>query len=678
MGNYSRETFNKLKHYVSVRLQQGVPLVDADWNEMEDIRRFELRAFLKWFVGDGVPYGNGGFEIVANANPTGIVDFTIMAGKQQGAGYCLVDGMDALINSNISFTKQQLYGNPKLANDWKVDNVPEIRVLKDRIDLVYLDVWEREVNASEDDKLINQAIGIETAVRLKREWVVRVLEDCKEKEVPAERLKTGQPKLGHAYYPLAQLGWQPIANLFVPTVINLRKVGLRMPTDDEIGQLVSDVRRLIDHFWLLEKKVDPLPNEIKQLATDSFGTGYALDRAVSPWPGISLRDAVNAAMWGRLPTTSERVLDFTVAIDSLNLIPSLKLPHDETLITFVQNNRVYLAGVNLDDKKTGLQPRLLSQSDAISKGCVALRVGNDIWVFWRSNSPDPNVWKIYYRICTEEFGMGPILPVTGGDISDSDHSLSAFCDSGKTIWLTWVHSDNHLRVSRYVNKDWITPVYVPGGSGSTSQKVFYPTTVEGNSDTVLVFWEEENSKGKTTIKYLRFTRGNTGDWNPGKTALLTGVDGYSEEYPIPLRDASGHIWLFWYESQSSDGGSYYYHIYYKLFSSGGDTGQSKVELLFEKSQTSIIPIVPVLFGAERGHISVFRMPSDGKIFYSNYDMLNYKWSDTLDLPSKLIGKPTSINDPLVASADGVGGAWLAYPINGAGNQYVFKKVYSRL
>ena len=39
---FSRNTFDKLKHYVGVRLQQGVPIVDADWNELEDIRKYEL------------------------------------------------------------------------------------------------------------------------------------------------------------------------------------------------------------------------------------------------------------------------------------------------------------------------------------------------------------------------------------------------------------------------------------------------------------------------------------------------------------------------------------------------------------------------------------------------------------------------------------------------------------
>ena len=94
MGNISRNTFDALNQYVGVRLQQGVPLVDADWNELEDIRRFELRAFLKWFVGDGVPDGNNGFAI--EAIPAVDNDFQIVGGdgSAQGAGRCLVEGLD--------------------------------------------------------------------------------------------------------------------------------------------------------------------------------------------------------------------------------------------------------------------------------------------------------------------------------------------------------------------------------------------------------------------------------------------------------------------------------------------------------------------------------------------------------------------------------------------------------
>ena len=42
VGNFSNhgiDTFDPDKDYIGIRLQQGVPLLDRDWNELEDIRR---------------------------------------------------------------------------------------------------------------------------------------------------------------------------------------------------------------------------------------------------------------------------------------------------------------------------------------------------------------------------------------------------------------------------------------------------------------------------------------------------------------------------------------------------------------------------------------------------------------------------------------------------------------
>ena len=55
MAVITADTFDPLRSYIGVRIQQGVPLVDADWNEAHDVRKFEVQAFLKWFVGNGVP-----------------------------------------------------------------------------------------------------------------------------------------------------------------------------------------------------------------------------------------------------------------------------------------------------------------------------------------------------------------------------------------------------------------------------------------------------------------------------------------------------------------------------------------------------------------------------------------------------------------------------------------------
>ncbi len=218
MGNFSRDTFDKLKHYVSVRLQQGVPLVDADWNEKEDIRRYELRAFLKWFVGDGVPRGNDGFRIEAIPADN---DFRIKGGDDttDGAGRILVDGWEVINESDLKYTQQPLYDNPNLATAWGVAPLPPLTTPTggDRTDTVYLDVWEREVDSGEDPDLINSDIGLETCVRLKREWVVRV----------AEGTAVPSPPAGHVFYPLARLK-RPAgqAAINATDITDLRRMGV--------------------------------------------------------------------------------------------------------------------------------------------------------------------------------------------------------------------------------------------------------------------------------------------------------------------------------------------------------------------------------------------------------------------------------------------------------------------
>ncbi len=278
MGDFSRDTFNKLKHYVGVRLQQGVPLVDADWNEQEDIRKYELQAFLKHLVGNGVPqnseafrilpsdrllldfnfdgYSPGGNEYIITidlenstaATPLGFdsdnsqarfgktrligtavapfklipgmtleldvsgsttrtitfeaTDFVDIAATTTDevvaainaaversfltafrhidkddfyikSGYCLVDGQGVMNETGLRYSQQKLHDTHE-ADKLGVEPLLSLATLPPGGYTVYLDVWEREVNADEDEELINPSIGIETSVRLKREWVVRV------------------------------------------------------------------------------------------------------------------------------------------------------------------------------------------------------------------------------------------------------------------------------------------------------------------------------------------------------------------------------------------------------------------------------------------------------------------------------------------------------------------------
>jgi hypothetical protein len=183
MGNFSGNTFRELMNYVSVRLQQGVPLLDADWNELDDIRRHELRSFLKWFVCDGIPKGNDGFRI----QPTGIPsnDFIIKTGR------CLVNGWEVSNPENLLYSEQQL-------EDESADHPTPLPSPITTEITVYLEVWEREVKDTEN--LVYKKVNFKSSVRLKREWVVRWVEG---RFSNIGNLPEAIKKPDHSYYILA-------------------------------------------------------------------------------------------------------------------------------------------------------------------------------------------------------------------------------------------------------------------------------------------------------------------------------------------------------------------------------------------------------------------------------------------------------------------------------------------
>jgi hypothetical protein len=163
MGNFSRTTFDPAKAYSAVRLQQGVPLVDADWNELQDITRNEL------------------YDALLTVAPNALQASVVLVGAgnndlQLSPGVVVVGGRPVRIASPIRYTTQR-YANGATA---AADGVPAAAPLTTpgtaRTDIVFLDVFEREVGRAEDPNIVNAAIGIETSVRLRREIVLRVAE----------------------------------------------------------------------------------------------------------------------------------------------------------------------------------------------------------------------------------------------------------------------------------------------------------------------------------------------------------------------------------------------------------------------------------------------------------------------------------------------------------------------
>lgn len=244
MGDFSRDTFrltnilhqvltgtevSNARHYVGVRQQQGKPLLDADRNELEDIRRYESQLSLGRFVGNGVPEGSDGFRIgpVTEENDLAI-----------SVGLAMVEGMLVYNqHANLTYRDQAAV----------LGEAPEPLAPPDtgtRIDLVYLDVWEEEVEATgpgrSDGRLINPAIGVETATRLERRWLVRVAPG-------AESLAGITREEGHAYMALATLRRVETQPLIRPSrIIDRRRTNinvsrhLKIPVRVQHGSLIID------------------------------------------------------------------------------------------------------------------------------------------------------------------------------------------------------------------------------------------------------------------------------------------------------------------------------------------------------------------------------------------------------------------------------------------------------
>jgi hypothetical protein len=234
MGNFSRDPGQRAqdaaaKRYVSVRLQQGVPILDADWNLLEDLRRRETETIATWFIGDGVPVGSDGFHILASGQPN---DFTIRG------GLCIVGGKLVVNDADTSYATQ-----PNAANSSLVPPLPALAApAADKTFIVYLDVFEEEVDSLGDPDLMDARIGIETAVRVRRNWVVRVA------GIPEDSNLLAAPPAGHLFLQLAQLRRKANdATITAPMIGDLRDTQLSIKRKIEVrtggGNVVVDNAR---------------------------------------------------------------------------------------------------------------------------------------------------------------------------------------------------------------------------------------------------------------------------------------------------------------------------------------------------------------------------------------------------------------------------------------------------
>lgn len=159
-GDFSRDTFDPVRHFSRVLQQQGRVHVDADSNEQSAILMHYLRTLAADLIGPFAgPTGNGlGFAIGKVEDGS----FSI------GTGRYYVDG--------ILCENEQATTGYETQKDFPFP--PDLK--KGTGYLVYLDVWERHITALEDDDIREKALGgPDTATRTKVVWQVK-LDDLQE------------------------------------------------------------------------------------------------------------------------------------------------------------------------------------------------------------------------------------------------------------------------------------------------------------------------------------------------------------------------------------------------------------------------------------------------------------------------------------------------------------------
>lgn len=168
----SRSAFDvrQPKHWSSLQAQQGRLLSDDDWNEADAIDKEDLRRTRADVIGpSGSP--DDGFTVVNPRVAANRIDFDLLAGT------IYVGGLRVTLENTESFSLQK---------DWlqqgPADRMDLVGV--ERIDMVYLEVWQQPVTAVEDEELLEVALGgPDTSVRLRTMRRVRVMrnvgkEDC--------------------------------------------------------------------------------------------------------------------------------------------------------------------------------------------------------------------------------------------------------------------------------------------------------------------------------------------------------------------------------------------------------------------------------------------------------------------------------------------------------------------
>ncbi|MGV3554867.1 MAG: DUF6519 domain-containing protein [Croceibacterium sp.] len=167
----TRNGFAPAKRYAGVLHTQGSVLLDADQNDGELIdRQDERRTITDLLVTAGSP--DDGFRIGPPAAAGGGYNFELDAGTFYLGGIRLELPQPEQFRLQSEWLQMRDTGAVPgpLANEWlpaTISAVPNAPPAAARTDLVWLEAWDQAVTGTEDGELVETALGVDSAARLR-------------------------------------------------------------------------------------------------------------------------------------------------------------------------------------------------------------------------------------------------------------------------------------------------------------------------------------------------------------------------------------------------------------------------------------------------------------------------------------------------------------------------------
>lgn len=181
-GDQTRFTFDPTKLFSGVHKQQGRVSLDADFNEFEEILDRHARSI----AGDTFGTAPGPVSVVPATTPDGFRIGVSGANLTIGPGRAYVDGIQAECFGDLTDTAKVAF-DPVVGNDRSSTPLPFVAqtfwytpgfpvYVGPTNDLLYLDVWQRDVTSWEDERLLDAALGgPDTDTRIQTAWQVKAL-----------------------------------------------------------------------------------------------------------------------------------------------------------------------------------------------------------------------------------------------------------------------------------------------------------------------------------------------------------------------------------------------------------------------------------------------------------------------------------------------------------------------